>query len=92
MLNALLPGTIVPVHRHPNSIENVICLCGKLDEVIYNNEMQEIERIHLDSCEGEFGCVAPVGAWHTVEVLDPSVIYEGKDGKYGEDGSYNFNS
>ena len=29
----------------------------------------------------------PAGAWHTVEVLEPSVIYEAKDGKYGEDGS-----
>lgn len=35
MLNALLPGTVVPIHRHPNSTETVICLCGKMDEVIY---------------------------------------------------------
>ena len=38
MLNALLPGTIVPIHRHPNSNENVILLCGKLVEVIYDKE------------------------------------------------------
>ncbi|MDY3749224.1 MAG: DUF6016 domain-containing protein, partial [Sodaliphilus sp.] len=36
---------------------------------------------------GCYGCVVPKGAWHTVEVLAPSVIYEAKDGKYGEDGS-----
>ena len=35
MLNALLPGTIVPIHRHEDTTETVICLCGKLDEVIY---------------------------------------------------------
>ena len=35
MLNALLPGTQVPIHRHPNSSENVICLIGCIDEVIY---------------------------------------------------------
>lgn len=87
MLNALLPGSIVPIHRHPYSNENVLLLCGKLVEVIYDAEGNEIERIHLDPSVGNFGCVVPAGAWHTVEVLEPSVIYEGKDGKYGQDGS-----
>ena len=87
MLNALLPGSIVPIHRHPNSNENVILLSGKLVEVLYDAEGNETERIHLDSSVGNFGCVVPAGAWHTVEVLEPSVIYEAKDGKYGEDGS-----
>lgn len=87
MLNALLPGSIVPIHRHPNSNENVILLCGKLVEVIYDAAGNETERIHLDPTFGNFGCVVPAGAWHTVEVLEPSIIYEGKDGKYGEDGS-----
>lgn len=87
MLNALLPGTIVPIHRHPLSNENVLLICGKLVEVIYDAEGNETERIHLDPTTGNFGCVVPAGAWHTVEVLEPSVIYEAKDGKYGEDGS-----
>ena len=90
MLNALLPGSIVPIHRHPKSNENVILLCGKLVEVIYDTEGNETERIHLDPSVGSFGCVVPVGAWHSVEVLEPSVIYEAKDGKYGEDGSETF--
>ena len=87
MLNALLPGSIVPIHRHPHSNENVLLLCGKLVEVIYDAEGNETERIHLDPTVGNFGCVVPAGSWHTVEVLEPSVIYEAKDGKYGEDGS-----
>ena len=87
MLNALLPGTVVPIHRHPNSTENVFLLCGKLVEVIYDEEGNEKERILLDPAAGSYGCVVPQGAWHTVEVLEPSVIYEAKDGKYGEDGS-----
>ena len=87
MLNALLPGSIVPIHRHPNSNENVLLLCGKLVEVIYDAEGNEIERIHLDPSVGNFGCVVPADSWHTVEVLEPSVIYEAKDGKYGEDGT-----
>ena len=87
MLNALLPGTIVPIHRHPLSNENVLLICGKLVEIIYDAEGNETERIHLDPPAENFGCVVPAGAWHTVEVLEPSVIYEAKDGKYGEDGS-----
>lgn len=113
MLNALLPGTEVPVHRHPHSNESVILLCGKVVEVIYKEvddvlsdmgqepllaslrredvavgrRLREVKRILLDSAAGCYGCVVPQGAWHTVEVLEPSVIYEAKDGKYGEDGS-----
>ena len=87
ILNALLPGTVVPIHRHPNSNENVLLLCGKLVEVIYDENGKEKERIHLDPTIGNYGCVILPGAWHTVEVLEPSVIYEAKDGKYGEDGS-----
>lgn len=116
MLNALLPGTVVPIHRHPNSTEDVFLLCGKLVEVIYEEvnpflsplkkedtstfdrgmdamnvtngrRFREVERIHLDPTVGNYGCVIPKGAWHTVEVLEPSVIYEVKDGKYGEDGN-----
>lgn len=87
MLNALLPGTVVPVHRHPMSTETVFCLCGRLDEVIFNEQGQEVERYKLDLAAGRTGCVVPVGAWHTVEVLEPSVIFEAKHGRYAEDGS-----
>ena len=92
ILNALLPGTVVPIHRHPNSNENVLLLCGKLVEVIYDENSKEKERIHLNPTIGNYGCVVPQGAWHTVEVLEPSVIYEAKDGKYGEDGSETFDA
>lgn len=78
ILNALLPGTVVPIHRHPNSNENVLLLCGKLVEVIYDENGKEKERIHLDLNIGIYGCVIPPGAWHTVEVLEPSVIYEAR--------------
>ena len=94
MLNAMLPGTEVAIHRHPMSNENVILIKGRLDEVLYEEvtsedgkvTMKESERIHL--CP--YGCQVPKGVWHTVEVIEPSVIYEGKDGKYGEDGSETF--
>ena len=95
MLNAMLPGTEVAIHRHPMSNENVILIKGKLDEVLYEEvvsadgkiTLRESERIHLCPESGAYGCQVPKGVWHTVEVIEPSVIYEGKDGKYGEDGS-----
>ena len=87
MLNALLPSTEVPVHRHPMSNENVLLLVGKLEEIIFDESGKEVERILLDTTAGHFGCVIPQGAWHTVNVLEPSVIYEAKDGQYGKDGS-----
>ena len=92
MLIALLPGTVVPIHRHPQSTENVFLLCGKIVEVICDENGNEKERIHLDPTIGNYGCVVPQGAWHTVEVLEPSVIFEAKDGKYGEDGSETFDA
>lgn len=92
MLNTLLSGTVVPIHRHPQSTENVFLLCGKIVEVICDENGNEIERIRLDPTVGNYGCVVPQGAWHTVEVLEPSVIYEAKDGKYGEDGSETFDA
>lgn len=96
MLNVLLPGTKVPIHRHPNSNENVLCLSGKLVEVLYEEDsgnraegllLKESARILLDPSVGSYGCVVPAGVWHTVEVNEPAVIYEAKDGRYGEDGT-----
>lgn len=92
MLNALLSGTVVPIHRHSQSTENVFLLCGKIVEVICDENGNEIERIHLAPTVGNYGYVVPQGVWHTVEVLEPSVIYESKDGKYGEDGSETFDA
>lgn len=90
MLNAMLPGTEVAIHRHPNSNENVILITGRMDEILYevvDGQLVETERLCLCPAEGKYGCQVPKGVWHTVEVIEPSVIYEAKDGKYGEDGS-----
>ena len=102
MLNALMPGTEVAIHRHPDSSESVVCLCGRMDVVVYDEVVtyvqdgedkkqkvsyNETERISLAPVEGKFGCSIPKGAWHTVEVFEPTVIFEAKDRAYGEDGS-----
>lgn len=90
MLNALLPGTEVPIHRHEETAETVVCLMGKLEEVIYE-EMQdttgeltfrEISRQLLSPGDGYYGMQIPAGIWHTVHVIEPSVIFEAKDGAY----------
>ena len=59
-------------------------------EILYevvDGQLVETERLYLCPAEGKYGCQVPKGVWHTVEVIEPSVIYEAKDGKYGEDGS-----
>jgi len=90
MLNALQPGTKVAVHRHPNSSENIFALIGRLDVILMEDGIHEKECFHLCPTEGRYGCQVQKGVWHTVEVIEPSVIYETKDGKYGEDGSENW--
>lgn len=90
MLNALLPGTEVPIHRHEETAETVVCLMGKLEEVMYEEiqdssgerTFREISRQLLSSKEGLYGMQIPAGVWHTVHVIEPSVIFEAKDGVY----------
>lgn len=85
MLNALAVGTEVPVHRHEDTAETVVCLCGRLEEIIYeqvDGEFKETQRVLLCPAEGCYGMQVPAGAWHTIRVLEPSVIFEAKDGAY----------
>ena len=90
MLNALQPGTVVPIHRHPNSNESIVLLYGKAEEIFYDGEGRETERLLMDPAAGSYGCVVPAGCWHTIVALEPTVIMEAKDGRYGEDGSESF--
>ena len=86
MLNALLPGTEVPIHRHEDTSETVVCLCGRLEEIIYEEQPDgtfgEVSREMLCPAEGRYGMQIPAGAWHTIRVIEPSVIFEAKDGAY----------
>ena len=88
MLNALLPGTQVPIHRHEETDESVICLCGKLEEIFYEEcsscdcGFKEIARYTLCPSEGKYGMQIPAGMWHSIYVIEPSVIFEAKDGVY----------
>lgn len=88
MLNALLPGTEVPIHRHESTEESVICLCGKLEEIFYDEcetcegGFKEIARYTLCPNEGKYGIQVPAGMWHSINVIEPSAIFEAKDGAY----------
>ncbi len=87
MLNAIEPGSPLPIHRHTKSSETVVCLRGHLREVFYN-EAGEVTEV-IDLAPGS-DCVAlciPIGQWHTVEVLESgTVILECKDGAYEPQG------
>ena len=104
MLNALQPGTQVPIHKHETTAETVICLCGKLEEIIYEEVIdyikdndaksfdggdtmrkvsyREIARYLLSPTEGNHGMQIPANTWHSINVIEPSIIFEAKDGKY----------
>ena len=84
MLNAIEPGSEVPIHRHKKTTETVVCLRGRLVEEYYD-ELERIctERIELSSNGPVVALNIPAGQWHTVHVLDSgTVILEMKNGKY----------
>ena len=84
MLNAIEPGSKIPIHRHRKSSETVVCLRGRLVEEYYD----ELERICTDYIElspnGQTVAInIPRGQWHTVQALETgTVILEVKDGPY----------
>ena len=83
MLNALEPGTIMPIHRHLASSETVVLLRGKICWHFYDNAGNETESIVLDA-NGDVRCINVEKArWHSLECLaEGSVLLESKDGRY----------
>ncbi len=82
MLNALMPDTVVPMHRHTTTAETIVLLKGRVTEILFNDEFVEIQRIDLDKEQGNVGLQIPTGIWHTIIAHEPSVIIEMKDGAY----------
>lgn len=84
-LNAVEPGTVVPIHRHPTKDETFIVLKGRVKVSTFNDEGEIIESVILCSEEGMYGVDIPKNVWHTLESLDPgSVIFECKEGPFVE--------
>ena len=84
MLNAIEPGSPLPIHRHQKTSETVVCLRGRLVEEFYD-DLERIctERIELSPSGPVVALNIPAGQWHTVQALESgTVILEMKNGKY----------
>ena len=84
MLNAIEPGSPLPIHRHQKTSETVVCLRGRLVEEFYD-DLERIctERIELSPNGPIVAINIPAGQWHTVRALESgTVILEMKDGAY----------
>lgn len=83
MLNAIEPGTPLPIHRHMKSSETVVCLRGHLREIFYDDTGAVTEVIDLAPGSDCMALCIPIGQWHGVEVLESgTVILECKDGAW----------
>ena len=83
ILNAVEPGTILPIHRHRGSTETIIVLRGKVVQHYYNDAGEKTASFELAPNSAQVGMSVPVGQWHALESLEEgSVIFESKDGAY----------
>ena len=83
MLNALEPGTIMPIHRHRNTSETMVMVRGKLIERFYDDNGNITDEFVMAPC-GQYAMVQiETGRWHSLEVLEEgTIIFEAKDGAY----------
>ena len=81
MLNAIEPGTVLPIHRHPTTSETVVCLRGHFEEYFYDADGRRTEVI--DMTPGALLLNIPAGKWHSLKSLATgTVLLEVKDGPY----------
>lgn len=87
MLNAIEPGTVIPIHRHTMTSEDVVILLGRAEEVFYDDQGRETVRWLLTPGGAEPGSApaihVPIGQYHTCQSLESgTVIIEFKNTKY----------
>ena len=81
MLNAVEPGTVMPIHRHRGSSETIFCLRGHFVEYYYDEEGNVTDS--FDMVPGGLLLSVPIGQWHNLESLESgTVLFECKDGAY----------
>ena len=81
MLNAIEPGTVLPVHRHMDSSVTIVCIRGHFEELLYNDE--EVLTEAIDMQPGGTVINLPIGQWHTIRSLESgTVLLEVQDGKW----------
>ena len=97
MLNAIEPGSVVPVHRHQKTSETMVVLRGRVVEEYYDDAGVLVESFVLGDChvadaprnDMPMACALniPAGQWHTLRALESgTVILEMKDGAYEQIG------
>ena len=83
MLNAIEPGSVVPVHRHRATSETLVVLRGRVVEEFYSSEGAVQASYELAAGGDACALNIPAGQWHTLRALEPgTVILEMKDGAY----------
>lgn len=83
ILNAVEPGTILPIHRHSGSSETITCLRGRCVQYLYDEDGHQIDAINLSPNSDIVGMSVEVGQWHRLESLESgTIILECKDGAY----------
>ncbi len=83
MFNALEPGTVLPIARHPNANETLIVLRGKIRMLIYDDNKNIIEKVIIAPNTDNIGYHIPKGTWHKVESLEHgTVCFETREGPY----------
>ena len=81
MLNALEPGTVMPIHRHQHTSETVVMLRGKVKWLYYNDKGELTDTILVEAGSDVCGLSVPKDQWHSLKCLETgSVILECKDG------------
>lgn len=83
MLNAVDPGSDIPIHRHPDKDESFVVLRGKVRSTTYKDDGTVIESVVLSQEDGLYGVDIPKGVWHKLESLESgSVVFECKEGPF----------
>ena len=83
-LNAMEPGTQIPVHHHPTKDETFVLLKGKVRVTTYNDDGEVLESYVISRENGTYGADIPKNVWHGLECLEPSVLLECKEGPFVE--------
>ena len=82
MLNAVEPGTDIPIHRHPDKDESFVILRGKVRVTTHNDDRSVIDDVVLSQESGNYGVDIPKNVWHKLEAIESSVIFECKAGPF----------
>lgn len=82
LLNAVRRGSRFIIHRHPETSETMVVLRGHVVVKTYRDDKSILNQYDINPVEGRYGAHIEAGVWHTLEVIEDSVIFECKDGPY----------